>query len=148
MFQFPGVPFYTLLIHVWITALQQLCSHIRISTDLSLFATPRSFSQLVTSFFGAIYQGILLCALCSLIFSIDSSPIRRIISFLIPSKNPKTYLQWIVSRVSCVINHSFISFAFCTLFSSLYAVVNLLFLASARVPPKTDSLYILSFRKQ
>ena len=43
-------------------------SLIRISTDQSLFATPRSFSQLVTSFFGAMYQGILLYALCSLIF--------------------------------------------------------------------------------
>ena len=41
---------------------------IRISTDQSLFATPRSFSQLITSFFGAMYQGILLYALCSLIF--------------------------------------------------------------------------------
>ena len=41
---------------------------IRISTDRCLFATPRSFSQLVTSFFGAMYQGILLYALCSLIF--------------------------------------------------------------------------------
>ena len=44
-------------------------SLIRISTDRGLFATPRSFSQLVTSFFGAMYQGILLYALCSLIFS-------------------------------------------------------------------------------
>ena len=42
-------------------------SLIRISTDQCLFATPRSFSQLVTSFFGAMYQGILLYALCSLI---------------------------------------------------------------------------------
>ena len=41
---------------------------IRTSTDQSLFATPRSLSQLVTSFFGAMYQGILLYALCSLIF--------------------------------------------------------------------------------
>ncbi len=44
-------------------------SLIRISTDCCLFATPRSFSQLITSFFGAMYQGILLYALCSLIFS-------------------------------------------------------------------------------
>ena len=43
-------------------------SLIRISTDQCSFATPRSFSQLVTSFFGAMYQGILLYALCSLIF--------------------------------------------------------------------------------
>ena len=32
------------------------------------FAAHRGFSQLVTSFFGAMYQGILLYALCSLIF--------------------------------------------------------------------------------
>ena len=48
--------------------LLMVSSLIRISTDQSLFATPRSFSQLVTSFFGAMYQGILLYALCSLIF--------------------------------------------------------------------------------
>ena len=48
--------------------LLMVSSLIRISTDFCLFATPRSFSQLVTSFFGAMYQGILLYALCSLIF--------------------------------------------------------------------------------
>ena len=39
--------------------LPTLSSLIRISTDLKIFAPPRSFSQLVTSFFGAMYQGIL-----------------------------------------------------------------------------------------
>ena len=34
-------------------------SPIQISMDLWIFAPPRSFSQLVTSFFGATYQGIL-----------------------------------------------------------------------------------------
>ena len=48
--------------------LLMVSSLIRISTDRCLFATPRSFSQLVTSFFGAMYQGILLYALCSLFF--------------------------------------------------------------------------------
>ncbi len=43
-------------------------SLIRISADRNSFAVPRSFSQLVASFFGAMYQGILLYALCSLIF--------------------------------------------------------------------------------
>ena len=42
---------------------------IRTSTDLCIFAAPRGFSQLVTSFFGAMYQGIHLNALCSLNFS-------------------------------------------------------------------------------
>ena len=41
------------------TTLLVLSSLIRISADLKMFAPPRSFSQLATSFFGAIYQGIL-----------------------------------------------------------------------------------------
>ena len=41
------------------TILLVLSSLIRISADLKIFAPPRSFSQLVTSFFGAMYQGIL-----------------------------------------------------------------------------------------
>ena len=40
---------------------------IRISADQRLFASPRSFSQLITSFFGAWCQGIRLYALRSLI---------------------------------------------------------------------------------
>ena len=35
------------------------CSHIRTSPDQCLFAAPRSFSQLVTSFIGSQCQGIL-----------------------------------------------------------------------------------------
>ena len=45
-----------------------LSSLIRKSTDHGIFASPRSLSQLVTSFFGAMYQGIHLYALRSLIF--------------------------------------------------------------------------------
>ena len=41
------------------TILLVLSSLIRISTDQRIFAPLRSFSQLVTSFFGAMYQGIL-----------------------------------------------------------------------------------------
>ena len=41
------------------TALPVLRSRIRTSADLGSFAAPRSFSQLVTSFFGAMYLGIL-----------------------------------------------------------------------------------------
>ena len=40
-------------------ALPALSSLIRISADLRIFAPPRSFSQLITSFFGAMYLGIL-----------------------------------------------------------------------------------------
>ena len=39
------------------------CFHIRISADRSLFAAPRSFSQLITSFFGSLCQGIHLMLL-------------------------------------------------------------------------------------
>ena len=58
-FSSPGSPHYTMDSCNDNVTLLTLCSHIRISTDHGLFATPRSFSQLVTSFFGAMYQGIL-----------------------------------------------------------------------------------------
>ena len=70
-FSSPGslhIPMYS--VYDTITLLM-VSSLIRISTDLCLFATPRSFSQLITSFFGAMYQGILLYALCSLLFSLN-----------------------------------------------------------------------------
>ena len=40
-----------------------MCFHIQKSADQSLFAAPRSLSQLVTSFFGSWCQGILLVLL-------------------------------------------------------------------------------------
>ena len=52
----PCIPIYSVCNN---TILLVLSSLIRISTDLKIFAPPRSFSQLVTSFFGAMYQGIL-----------------------------------------------------------------------------------------
>ena len=67
-FSSPGSLHYTIYSCNDTITLLMVRSRIRISTDLCLFATPRSFSQLVTSFFGAMYQGILLYALCSLIF--------------------------------------------------------------------------------
>ena len=67
-FSSPGSPCITIYSLYNTITLLMVSSLIRISTDLCLFATPRSFSQLVTSFFGAMYQGILLYALCSLIF--------------------------------------------------------------------------------
>ena len=58
-FSSPGSP-YTPIYSVYNNAmLLALSSLIRISADLWIFAPPRSFSQLVTSFFGARYQGIL-----------------------------------------------------------------------------------------
>ena len=69
-FSSPGSLHYTIYSCNDTITLLMVSSLIRISTDLGLFATPRSFSQLVTSFFGAMYQGILLYALCSLIFMV------------------------------------------------------------------------------
>ena len=81
--------------------LLMVSSLIRISTDRCLFATPRSFSQLVTSFFGAMYQGILLYALCSLIFFVESlalaydSPSNSLLFFCFPWLSTNSF-QWIV----------------------------------------------------
>ena len=58
-FSSPGslhIPIYSVYDN---TILLVLSSLIRISTARRIFAPPRSFSQLVTSFFGAMYQGIL-----------------------------------------------------------------------------------------
>ena len=58
-FSSPGslrIPIYSVYDNTVLTVLSSL---IRISTALRIFAPPRSFSQLVTSFFGAMYQGIL-----------------------------------------------------------------------------------------
>ena len=52
----PHIPIDSVYDNAMLLALSSL---IRISTDLKIFAPPRSFSQLVTSFFGAMYQGIL-----------------------------------------------------------------------------------------
>ena len=52
----PHIPIYSVYDNAYLYALSSL---IRISAALWIFAPPRSFSQLVTSFFGATYQGIL-----------------------------------------------------------------------------------------
>ena len=58
-FSSPGSPRIPMCSEYGNTTLLVLSSLIRISADLRMFAPPRSFSQLATSFFGAIYQGIL-----------------------------------------------------------------------------------------
>ena len=58
-FSSPGSPCITIYSSCNNAILLALSSLIRISTDHKIFAPPRSFSQLVTSFFGATYQGIL-----------------------------------------------------------------------------------------
>ena len=80
-FSSPGSPHYAMYLRNDNTTLLVLSFLIRISTDQRSFATPRSFSQLVTSFFGAMYQGILLYALCSLFFFNISFTLRPIQSY-------------------------------------------------------------------
>ena len=67
-FSSPGSPRMTMDSSYDSTTLLVLSFLIRISAGRGSFAAHRSFSQLVTSFFGAMYQGILLYALCSLFF--------------------------------------------------------------------------------
>ena len=84
-FSSPGSLHYTIYSCNDTITLLMVSSLIRISTDHGLFATPRSFSQLVTSFFGAMYQGILLYALCSLFFIwLHNLAIRRILLTFFP----------------------------------------------------------------
>ena len=47
------VPSHTLWIHVWVTVSLRPGFPIQISPDLRIFAPPRSFSQLITSFIGS-----------------------------------------------------------------------------------------------
>ena len=58
MFQFPSFPSCTYVFSTWSQALRLRGSPIRISADRGLFAAPRGFSQLVTSFVGSWCQGI------------------------------------------------------------------------------------------
>ena len=58
-FSSPGSPHWPMDSVNDTATLLAVSSLIRISADLGSFAAPRSFSQLVTSFFGAMYQGIL-----------------------------------------------------------------------------------------
>ena len=63
-------------------------SRIRTSTDLCSFAAPRSFSQLVTSFFGAWCQGILRTLFFRLVI--------RVFLTRLPSGNKKTFVSVLV----------------------------------------------------
>ena len=53
-----GLPSYTYFIQYTILDVNQVSFLIRTSADLSLFATTRSFSQLITSFIGSWCHGI------------------------------------------------------------------------------------------
>ena len=114
-----------------------MSSLIRTSADLGSFAAPRSFSQLVTSFFGAMYQGILLYALCSLIFLFSDCTfaIRRIY-FLHFLDFITRLLPVIRSYVSFRINLSF--------FYSLFALcLNVLFFFSLSLYSLDNYLLII-----
>ena len=58
MFQFPEFPTHTYVFSGRFITLRYEGFPIRISTDRSLFAAPRSFSQLIASFIGSWCQGI------------------------------------------------------------------------------------------
>ena len=93
-FSSPGSPRMTIDSSHDSTTLLVLSFLIRTSAGQRSFATLRSFSQLVTSFFGAMYQGILQYALCSLFFFVCISSfkllaIRRIILKNTLQKNKK-----------------------------------------------------------
>ena len=81
MFQFPTFPTLTYVFSIRFTVLHRECFHIRISTDRSSFAAPRSFSQLVTSFFGSWCQGIHLMLLFTWTFFASSLNFLNCLSF-------------------------------------------------------------------
>ena len=58
MFQFSGFPPYHYGFMIRYMEVFHVGFPIRISTDQRIFAPPRGFSQLVTSFFGSWCQGI------------------------------------------------------------------------------------------
>ena len=58
-FSSPGSPLYTIFFIYRYMALRHVGSPIQISAALWIFAPPRGFSQLITSFFGSQCQGIL-----------------------------------------------------------------------------------------
>ena len=82
-FSSPGSPRITIYSLYDNTLLFVLSSLIRISTDLKIFAPPRSFSQLVTSFFGAMYQGILRKPFVAWSFLVLISTILKFLTRLI-----------------------------------------------------------------
>ena len=143
------------------------CFHIRKSADRSLFAAPRSLSQLVTSFFGSWCQGIHLMLLfawtsylvlvllnClsflnSFLFFRISFAVKRFypfhFCFFIPPFGetvvlPKFLERPILISLKCVLFYLFVS----TLLLHLYSVFNERFLSRASFPWKLFSLSALA----
>ena len=120
-----------------------LSSLIRISAGRRIFAPLRSFSQLVTSFFGAMYQGILRMLFVAWSFSLNSiftissyssffyknsTLLTRLIFFVLTAKIPQNCASFL--RINLKINHClflYLSSLSIFLFLSLssYAVVRL-----------------------
>ena len=119
-FSSPGSPRITIDSLYDNTTLLVLSFLIRISAVLRSFATPRSFSQLVTSFFGAMYQGILHTLFVAYSFLIALA-IRRIIFFSLPFTFRKFWLLSMCFHINLIFLGLFFSlcffsfFAFCTL---------------------------------
>ena len=131
-FSSPGSPRMTIDSSYDNTTLLVLSFLIRTSADQCSFATPRSFSQLVTSFFGAMYQGILhtLFVAYSLLIAFSQSvELFSLVTF---------YVSKILDLSMCFhINLIFLGlfkvyFFFLSLPSVLYCYTLLLFLTFAK----------------
>ena len=82
MFQFPGFPTYTYEFSACTAVLHCRGFPIRKSADRSLFAAPRSLSQLVASFFGSWCQGIHLMLFFAWTFSTFQFSLLNCLSFI------------------------------------------------------------------
>ena len=108
MFQFPGFPTYTYVFSIRFITLRYEGFPIRISTDRSSFAAPRSFSQLVTSFFGSWCQGIHLMLLFAWTFLTFQFSSFELLEFHITNnfwlsilcEKVLSFLLWIVFHLS------------------------------------------------
>ena len=131
-FSSPGSPRMTIDSSYDSTTLLVLSFLIRTSADQCSFATPRSFSQLVTSFFGAMYQGILHTLFVAYSFSIALSQSVELFSLV------TFYVSKILDLSMCFhINLIFLGlfkvyFFFLSLPSVLYCYTLLLSLAFAK----------------
>ena len=83
MVHFPGFASYGYVFTIRYLMFNQVGSPIRISPDRRMFASPRGFSQLTTSFFACLCLGIPTYALSSL--TIKSISIHRLLFVLILS---------------------------------------------------------------
>ena len=134
MFQFRGFPSYTYWFSIRSMILHHRCSHIRISAARSLYAAPRSFSQLVTSFVGSQCQGILHMLFFAWTTFCISGDILSVLVFLawiavFHTCSLKTFFHFFVWQ-NCLIlplRKNLISFADISYLRSFYLVFSLYF---------------------